>query len=166
MTKPNLVLVAQVGAPHGVQGEFKLMSFMDDPISVLEYSPLLDANGKPALVVSKARAHKGALLVFAEQVPDRTAAEKLKGLKLYVDRGDLPNTDEDEYYVTDLIGMQVFDTAGTEIGKVVNVDNFGAGDLLDVKPLEGVSFYVPFTLAHVPEVRMAEGRIVVDLTGL
>ncbi|ESQ75754.1 ribosome maturation factor RimM [Asticcacaulis sp. AC402] len=166
MTKPNLVLVAQVGAPHGVQGEFKLMSFMDDPISLLEYSPLLDAAGKPALVVTRARSHKGALLVFAEQAPDRTAAEKLKGLKLYVDRADLPDTDEDEYYVTDLIGMQVFDLAGTEIGKVVNVDNFGAGDLLDVKPLEGVSFYVPFTLAQVPEVHTAERRIVVDLTGL
>ncbi|ESQ90759.1 16S rRNA-processing protein RimM [Asticcacaulis sp. AC460] len=166
MTKPNLVLVAQVGAPHGVQGEFKLLSFMDDPLSVLEHSPLLDVAGKPALVLTKARAHKGALLVFAEQAPDRTAAEKLKGLKLYVDRADLPDTDEEEYYVTDLIGMDVVDTSGNAVGKVVNVDNFGAGDLLDVKPLEGVSFYVPFTLAHVPEVHPAEGRIVVDLTGL
>lgn len=165
-SKPNLILVAQIGAPHGIQGEFKLLSFMDDPVSVLEHAPLLDAQGKPALVITKARSHKGALLVFAEQAPDRTAAEKLNGLKLYIDRADLPDTDEEEFYITDLIGLAVFDTSGQEIGKVLNVDNFGAGDLLDVKPLEGATFYVPFTRDHVPEVHLAESRIVIDTEGL
>ena len=162
----DLILVAQVSHAVGLTGEFKLLSYMDDPLSVLEYNPLLDDKGNAALSLVKAREHKGALVVKAEGVYDRTAAEKLKGLKLYVDRADLPDTDEDEYYVTDLIGMDVVDTAGNAVGKVVNVDNFGAGDLLDVKPLEGVSFYVPFTLDHVPEVHLAEGRVVVDLTGL
>lgn len=165
-SKPNLVFVAQVGAAHGIQGEFKLISHMDNPVSVLEHSPLLDLNGKPALVVTKAREHKGGLLVFAEQAPDRTAAEKLNGLKLYVDRADLPDTDEEEFYITDLIGLKVFDTAGAEIGKVANVDNFGAGDLLDVKPLEGPSFYVPFTTDHVPDVQIANGRVIIDTEGL
>ena len=165
-TRPELVLVAQVGAAHGVQGEFKLLSFMDDPASVLEHSPLLDANGRPALTLNKAREHKGQLLVFAQEAPDRTAAEKLTNLKLYIPRADLPEPDEDEYYVTDLIGMKVLDTGGQEIGRVANVDNFGAGDLLDIKPAEGASFYVAFTLDHVPEVRLAERVIVVDMTGL
>jgi 16S rRNA processing protein RimM len=164
--KPNLVLVAQVGAAHGVQGEFKLLSFMDDPLSVLEYNPLLDAQGKPALSITAARAHKDALLVRAEQAPDRTAAEKLKNLKLYIDRADLPEPDEDEFYVTDLIGLKAVDTVGTPVGIIANVDNFGAGDLLDIKPVEGASFYVPVTLDHVPEIRLAEGVVVVDLAGL
>ena len=164
--KPNLVFVAQVGAPHGIQGEFKLISHMDDPASVLEHSPLLDAAGKPALTITKAREHKGGLLVFAEQAPDRTAAEKLNGLKLYVDRADLPDTDEDEFYISDLVGLTVTDAAGVTIGKVAHVENFGAGDLLDIKPLEGPSFYVPFTLAFVPEVHIKEGRVIVDLDGL
>jgi 16S rRNA processing protein RimM len=164
--KPKLILVGQVGAAHGIQGEFKLISHMDDPASILEHSPLLDANGRPALVITRARAHKGGLLVFAEQAPDRTAAEKLNGLKLYIDRGDLPDTDEDEFYVTDLMGLKVFDTSGAEIGTVANVDNFGAGDLLDIRPLTGPAFYVPFTLERVPEVQLAQGRIVVDLEGL
>ena len=166
MTQPNLILVAQISTAHGIQGEFKLLSFMDDPVDVLEYSPLLDEKGKPALTITKARQHKDALLVFAEQVPDRTMAEKLKGLKLYVDRADLPDPEEDEFYITDLIGLKVFDVAGAEIGKVAHVENFGAGDLLDIKPLEGATFYVPFTLANVPEVHLKDGRIVVDLTGL
>ncbi|MBW8882721.1 MAG: 16S rRNA processing protein RimM [Asticcacaulis sp.] len=165
-SKPNLIFVAQVGAAHGVQGEFKLISHMDDPVSVLEYSPLLDEEGRPALIITRAREHKGALLVFAEQAPDRTAAEKLKGLKLYVDRGDLPDTDEDEFYLTDLIGLKVFGVDGAEIGRVANVDNFGAGDLLDVRPLAGAGFYVPFTQDYVPEVDIAGGRVVVDTDGL
>ncbi len=164
--KPELVLVAQIGAAHGVQGEFKLLSFMDDPVSVLEHSPLLDDKGRPALSVTKAREHKGQLLVFAREAPDRTAAEKLKNLRLYIPRADLPEPDEDEYYVTDLIGMAVVDVDGKALGTVANVDNFGAGDLLDIKPTDGASFYVAFTLANVPEVRVAERVIVVDMTGL
>lgn len=166
MTKPDLILVAQVSAAVGLQGEFKLLSFMDDPFSVLEYSPLLDDKGQPALVVTKAREHKGGLVVRAEGIPDRTAADKIMGLKLYVDRAELPEPDEDEYYITDLIGMTVVDTTGAEVGKVANVDNFGAGDLLDIRPVEGASFYLLFSLENVPEVRLADRTIVVDLTGI
>jgi 16S rRNA processing protein RimM len=164
--RPHLILVAQLGAPHGVQGEIKLLSFTDDPLSVLEYNPLLDDKGLPALNITAAREHKGALLIRAEEIPDRTAAEKAKGLKLFIDRDDLPETDEDEYYITDLIGMDVVDTAGKPVGKVANVDNFGAGDLLDIRPLDGAIFYVAFTNDHVPEVRLSERVVVVDLTGI
>jgi 16S rRNA processing protein RimM len=163
---PHLVLVAQLGAPHGVQGEIKLLSFTDDPLSVLEYNPLLDDKGLPALNITAAREHKGALLIRAEEIPDRTAADKVKGLKLYIDRADLPEPDEDEYYVTDLIGMDVVDVNGKAIGKVANVDNFGAGDLLDIRPLDGANFYLAFTNDHVPEVRLSERVIVVDLSGI
>ena len=164
--KPTLVFVAQVGAAHGVQGEFKLLSHTDDPLTVLEYNPLLDDQGRPALSITAARAHKGALLVKAEEVPDRTAADRIKGLKLYVDRADLPETEEDEYYITDLIGLSVVDVNGNAVGKVANVDNFGAGDLLDIRPVEGANFYVLFTSENVPEVSIAEGRVVVDLSNI
>jgi len=164
--KPDLILVAQVSAAVGLQGEFKLLSFMEDPYSVLEYSPLLNEKGEPALVLTKAREHKGALIVRAEDVPDRTAADRIKGLKVYIDRADLPEPEDGEYYITDLIGMKAVDAAGNEVGRVMNVDNFGAGDLLDIKPLEGPSFYLLFTDENVPEVHLAERRIVVDLTGI
>jgi 16S rRNA processing protein RimM len=125
MTKPDLIFVAQVSAANGLQGEFKLLSFMDDPLSVLEYNPLLNEKGEPALVITKAREHKGTLIVKAEGVPDRTAADKIKGLKLYIDRAELPEAEEGEYYISDLIGMKAFDAAGNEVGRVMNVDNFG-----------------------------------------
>lgn len=165
-TEPQLIFVAQVGAAHGIQGEFRLNSHMDDPVSVLEYNPLLGADGKPALEITAAREHKGALIVRARQAPDRTAAEKLNGLKLYIDRAELPEVEEDEYYITDLIGMAVVDVDGNPVGRVLNVDNFGAGDLLDIKPLEGPSFYLLFTDENVPEVDLEAKRIVVDLAGI
>lgn len=166
MTKPDLIFVAQVSAAVGLQGEFKLLSFMEDPFSVLEYSPLLNDKGEPALVITKAREHKGTLVVKAEDVPDRTAADKIKGLKLYIDRADLPEAEEGEYYITDLIGMKAYDVSGAEVGRVMNVDNFGAGDLLDIKPLEGPSFYLLFTDENVPEVDLDARRIVVDLSNV
>ena len=166
MTKPDLIFVAQVSAAVGLQGEFKLLSFMEYPFSVLEYSPLLNDKGEPALVITKAREHKGTLVVRAQDVPDRTAADKIKGLKLYIDRADLPEAEEGEYYITDLIGMKAYDASGAEVGRVMNVDNFGAGDLLDIKPLEGPSFYLLFTDENVPEVDLEAKRIVVDLTGI
>jgi 16S rRNA processing protein RimM len=166
MTKPDLIFVAQVSAAVGLQGEFKLLSFMEDPFSVLEYSPLLNDKGEPALVITKAREHKGTLVVKAQDVPDRTAADKIKGLKLYIDRADLPEVEDGEYYITDLIGMKAYDASGNEVGRVMNVDNFGAGDLLDIKPLEGPSFYLLFSDDNVPEVDLDARRIVVDLSGV
>lgn len=165
-TEPKLIFVAQVGAAHGIQGEFRLNSHMDDPVSVLEYNPLLGADGKPALEITAAREHKGALIVRAKEAPDRTAAEKLNGLKLYIDRAELPEVDEDEYYITDLIGMAVVDVDGKPVGRVLNVDNFGAGDLLDIQPESGPSFYLLFTNDNVPEVRLDDRVIVVDLSGI
>ncbi|MGA9658036.1 MAG: ribosome maturation factor RimM [Asticcacaulis sp.] len=166
MTQPDLIFVAQVSAANGLNGEFKLLSFMDEPFAVLEYNPLLNEKGEPALVITKAREHKGNLIVKAEGVADRTAADKIKGLKLYIDRADLPEPEDDEYYITDMIGMKVFDVAGAEVGRVMAVENFGAGDLLDIRPLKGPNFYLLFITENVPEVHMAERRLVVDLSGI
>jgi len=164
--KQNLILVGQVSAAVGLQGEFKLLSFTEDPFGILEYSPLLNEKGLPSLVLTKAREHKGNLVVRAEGVPDRTAAEKIMGLKLFIDRCEFPEPEEDEYYITDLIGMEAVDETGKLIGKITGVDNFGAGDLLDISPSEGASFYLAFTMENVPEVRLLERKVVVDLTGI
>jgi 16S rRNA processing protein RimM len=160
--KPDLILVAQIGAAHGVQGEFKLLSFMEDPASVLEHSPLLSDKGQPALNITAAREHKGQLLVRAKEAPDRTAVEKLVGLKLYVERADLPVLEDEDDYITDLIGLEVIDQAGAVYGRVAGVENFGAGDLLDLQPLEGPRLFIPFTRDAVPEVDMTGRRIVIN----
>lgn len=159
---PHLVFVAQVGSAFGVRGEFKLISHTEDPLSVLEYNPLLDEKGNPALSLTQARAHKGALIVRAEGVTDKDKADALKGLKLHVRREDLPDTeDEDDFYVTDLIGLEVRLPDGTKHGLIRNVEDFGAGDLLDIQPLTGASYYLGFTRDNVPEVDLAGGFVVI-----
>ena len=87
-------------------------------------------------------------------------------MKLYIDRAELPEVEDDEYYITDLIGMKVVDVDGNLVGRVLNVDNFGAGDLLDIQPESGSSFYLLFTNDNVPAVRMDDGVIVVDLSNI
>lgn len=159
----GLVFVAQVAASFGVRGEFKLISHMDDPLSVLDYNPLYNQTGEPALSLSAARVHKGALVVKAEGVSDKDKADALKGLKLYVRREDLPEVDDaDDFYITDLIGLEVRGTDGAVLGRLKGVEDFGAGDLLDIQPKGGTSFYLMFTRENVPEVNVAGGYVVID----
>lgn len=159
----DLIFVAQVAASFGVRGEFKLISHMDDPLSVLEYNPLYNQSGEPALVITAARAHKGALIVKAEGVADKDKADAIKGLKLYVRREDLPEVeDADDFYITDLIGLEVRGTDGAVLGRLKGVEDFGAGDLLDIQPKGGSSYYLMFTRENVPEVNVAAGYIVID----
>ncbi|BEV09538.1 ribosome maturation factor RimM [Asticcacaulis sp. DW145] len=159
----ELVFVAQVAASFGVRGEFKLISHMDDPLSVLEYNPLYNPRGEPALVITAARVHKGALVVKAEGISDKDKADALKGLKLYVRREDLPEVEgEDDYYVTDLIGLEVRSTDGSVIGRLKGVEDFGAGDLLDIQPKGGASYYLMFTRENVPEVNIGAGYVVIS----
>ncbi len=158
----DLVFVAQVGASFGVKGEFKLISHTEDPLAVLEYNPLLNDKGEPALSITGARGHKGALIVRAEGIADKDKAEAIKNQKLYVRREDLPEIDdEDDYYITDLIGLEVRNPDGSKHGRIKNVENFGAGDLLDIQPTSGTSYYLAFTRENVPEVNIADGFVVV-----
>lgn len=165
ISKSDLILMAEIGPAHGIQGEFRLHSHTEPPENVLQYI-LRDTNGAVILTPTTAREHKGGLIIRAKEITDRTAAEKARGTKLYVLREELPDPEEDEFYITDLIGLEARDASGAVVGKVRGVDNFGAGDLLDVKPADGASFYVPFTQAHVPEVKLTEGFIIVDPEGL
>jgi len=162
----KLIMVAQIGPAHGITGEVKLLSHTDDQTNVLDYGPLLDASGKAMITITSARAHKGALIIKAKEIPDRTAAEKLKGLKLFVPRDVFPAPeDEDEFYITDLINLKVKDIAGNDFGVVLGVENFGAGDLLNIRKNDGKAEYLAFTRANVPDVHLADGYIIIDPAG-
>jgi 16S rRNA processing protein RimM len=88
----------------------------------------------------------------------------LRGTQLYIDRDQLPDTDDGEYYIEDLIGLKVVDGQGTDIGEVIAVDNFGASDLLDIKPTTGgSSFYLPYTEETVLEVDIEDGLLKVEI---
>jgi 16S rRNA processing protein RimM len=157
------VCVAEIGAPHGVRGEVRLKSFTADPAAVAAYGPLESEDGARRFRVLGARPARDALIARLEGIADRDAAEALRGLRLYVSRERLPPPAEDEFYHADLIGLAVVDTAGRPLGTVTAVQNFGAGDLIEVAPAEGgPGVLVPFTKAAVPHVDIAGGRLVAD----
>ncbi|MFN3583434.1 ribosome maturation factor RimM [Phenylobacterium sp.] len=156
----SLILVGRVAGAFGVRGEVRITSFTADPLALLDYRELKREDGSPGLTLLSGRPAKGGLVVRAREVETREQAEGLRGLRLYIPRDILPEPDEDEFYVTDLIGLSVETPEGEPLGRVKHVQDFGAGDLLEIEPPEGASWYLPFTREAVPEVRIAEGRIV------
>jgi 16S rRNA processing protein RimM len=155
------VCVARIGAPHGVRGEVRLWSFTADPAAVKRYGPLSSADGR-VFEIASLRPAKDCLVARLKGIGDRDAAEKLRNVELYVSRDKLGPAGEDEFYHADLIGLAAVDTAGAALGTVVAVQNFGAGDILEIAPERGETLLVPFTKAVVPEVDLVAGRLVVD----
>jgi 16S rRNA processing protein RimM len=154
------ILLARIGAPHGVRGEVRVKSFAKDPESLKRYSPLAAGDGR-LFHVERLRPAKEVLVVKFRGVDDRRAAEALNGVELYLDRERLPAAEEDEFYHADLIGLAAFSEAGEALGTVIAVHDFGAGDILEIAPSRGKSLLLPFTRATVPLVDIEAGRIVV-----
>ena len=156
------VCLAAIAGAHGVQGLVRLKTFTERPEDVVAYGALSDQSGGRQFRLTLRGTQKGLLLVAIEGVRDRTAAEALKGLRLYVAREALPPPeDPEEFYHADLIGLGVEDTQGKPLGVVRAVEDFGAGPLLDVESDEG-SILLPFTLTAVPLVDLPGRRLVAD----
>ena len=152
------VLLGVVAAPHGVRGLVRIKSFTEDPMAVGAYGPLSDETGKKAYRVEALSAARDAVLARIEGVDDRTAAEALRGLRLYVERERLPETGEREWYEADLIGLRAEGRDGRDWGKVIAFHDFGAGPVMEVSG--GVM--LPFTDEAVPEIDVGGGKVVVD----
>ena len=165
------ILVGVIGAAHGTRGEVRLKSYTGEPGAVAGYGPLSTEDGKRRFTITGARPLKDDMLVVRlEGVDDRTAAESLTNIRLFIPRANLPPPEEDEFYHADLVGLSAETVAGVVIGHVVGLQDFGAGDLIEIAPPCGESVLVPFTKAFVPVVDLAAGRIVVteealDLAG-
>ena len=159
----RLVLVGRVAGAFGVHGEIRISTYTAEPLAVLKYRELQLEDGSPALTLTAAREAKGGVIARAPQVDSKEAADALRGLRLFVDREALPEPEEDEFYLADLIGLAAVSPAGEAIGRVKAVHDFGAGDLLEIDPGEGrPTWYAPFTREAVPEVDLAGGRVIVD----
>ncbi len=161
------VIIAEVGAPHGVRGAVRVKTFTADPGDLGAYGPLTTEDGR-SLTVVEARPDKTVLVVRFAEIDSREAAQALKGQRLHAERTALPDDDDtDAFYHADLIGLAAVDMQGERLGEIVALHDFGAGDLLDVKVAKGPSVLVPFTREIVPEVDIAGGRVVIDpLPGL
>ncbi|MGJ0508308.1 MAG: ribosome maturation factor RimM [Methylocystis sp.] len=165
MTKTNLVLLGRFGAPHGVRGEIRLQSYTGDPVAIATYGPLTDRRGAASFRLLSVRPQgKDILVARVEGVADRSGAEALTGVELFIARDRLPAPeDEEEFYLTDLVGLSAQTRASGEIGTVIAVRNFGAGDILEVAPAGGgETLLFPFTKAVVPVVAVAQGRVVIE----
>ena len=160
MAEP-LILVGRVAGAFGVKGEVRITSYTEDPMALVRYRVLLREDGTTALTLAGGRPVKGGLVARAEEVPTREAAEALRGLRLHIAREALPPPeDEDEFYLADLIGLTAETAQGELLGKIKSVHDFGAGDLLEIQPPQGASWWLPFTREAVPDVRLSEGKVI------
>ena len=136
------VALAAVAGAHGIKGEVRLKLF-GEGLGSLTALKSVEVAGRPLRLLSVRAAGKGAIARL-EGISDRGAAEALRGSLLEIDRAALPPLGPGEYYHADLIGLACVDAAGAPVGTVVAVENFGAGDLLEVGRADGKTSLIPF----------------------
>jgi 16S rRNA processing protein RimM len=161
MGRDRLIAVGRVAGAFGVRGEVRITAFTQEPLALARFGALKRQDGSPGLTILSAREAKGGIICRCPGVETREQADALRGLRLFVSRDALPAPDEDEFYLADLIGLAVVTPQGEALGTVKSVQDFGAGDILEITPAEGgPTWYLPFTREAVPEVDIAGGRLV------
>jgi 16S rRNA processing protein RimM len=156
----DLVLLGVFGAPHGVRGEIRLKSYTADPAAIASYGPLTTEDGRIFELVS-VRPQKDVLIARVKGLASRDAAQALTHVKLYAPRDRLGEAEEDEFFHADLVGLRAETADGETLGTVVALHNFGAGDVLEIRPGRGQSILLPFTKEVVPVVDIPGGLMVV-----
>ena len=156
------ILLGHIAGAHGVRGEVLIKSYTGAPEDISAYGALIDESGARSFEIAVVRVTAKGVVARIEGVSDRTAAEKLKGTRFFAERAQLPATESGEYYHADLIGLAAVSLSGRAIGEVVGVQNYGAGDLLEIR-LAGArkTELLPFTDAFVPTVDIAAGTVIV-----
>lgn len=163
MSKHDRVCVGAIAGAFGVQGEVRLKSFCTQPEDIAAYGPLYSEDGSRSFKVKLTRPVTGGLGARLSGVATKEEGDALRGATLWADRNKLPSLPDDEFYHADLIGLEVYDTGGALIGRVRSVQNFGAGDILEIfAPGRKTTLMLPFTLAVVPTVDIKAGRIIAD----
>jgi 16S rRNA processing protein RimM len=157
------VLMGRISGAHGLKGEVKIATFTARPEDIAAYGSLYNSDGTRRFEIAAVKPLKGATVIARlKGVNDRTAAEALRGVELYVEREALPPAEEEEYYHSDLIGLAAIGLEGEPLGEIVAVHNFGAGDLLELRLADtGKTELVPFDTAHAPAVDLKAGIITI-----
>ena len=159
----NTILLGQIGAAHAINGEVRIATHTQDPLAIGTYGPLDTDRPGLTITITKLRLQKNVVVAHIKGISDRTAAEKLNGVNLYLDRSKLPEPeDEDDFYHADLLGLEARLESGVVLGQVSAIPNFGAGDLIEIRdPQSGDTYLYPFTKAVVPHVRIADGFLTI-----
>ncbi|KGD87469.1 ribosome maturation factor RimM [Rhizobium sp. YS-1r] len=159
----NPVLMATIGSAQGLRGEVRVRSYTADPTALGDYGHLHSEDGR-VFEILEIREAKNMAIVRFRGINDRSAAEALNGLELFIERDNLPDEEleEDEFYYADLEGLEAVDEAGKSYGTVSAVYDFGAGDLLELKGPGRRPALIPFSEAAVLEIDLENGRILID----
>lgn len=154
--------IADIRTAHGIRGFLKLAIYLENPKDIENYNPVEGSDGKKYTVILK-NAVKGEWLAEINGIADRNQAELLRGIELFIDRDQLPETEGDEIYLEDLVGCDAINTDGHKIGDIISVDNFGASDLIEIKPIDGTkTYYLPITEPYVQDIDVEQKIVVVE----
>ena len=157
------VCLGKIVGPQGLDGSVRIKSYTTRPQDLASYGTVSDKTGDTQFDVNILRSTHRGLVAKISGIKDRGSAEALKGLELYVARDLLPELKENEYYFADLIGLEVVDMEDNVIGKVKSVDNFGAGDVMEIAIKGEKSIVLPFSIEAIPIVDTLNGRVTVKL---
>ena len=158
----NRICVGIVTGPHGLKGDVKLKSYPENPKDVAAFGPVTDKSGERQFDIRILSANQKGLVVELSGVRGREAAEAIRGTELYMVRDLLPELEEDEFYYSDLVGLVVEDINGAAIGTVSLVDNYGAGEIIEVDLKDGGTEMYPMSREVVPTIDLKNGRVVIN----
>lgn len=166
MTAPTKrICIGVFAGAHGVRGDVRVKSFTEPPSNLTAYGAVSTKDGAEKFTLTlKNQIKTGVFLASAPEITDRETAEALKGVKLFIERAELPATKEDEFYIEDLIGMAARDETGRVIGRVKAVRNFGAGDILELAGAPGANSaaMIAFTKRAVPQIDLKTREITIN----
>lgn len=158
-----MVCLGVISGAHGVRGAVRIKTFTAQPEAIAAYGPVTDEAGARSFRLTLAGTARGQAIARIPGVADRDAAEALRGTRLFIARGMLPKTEsENEFYVSDLVGLPVEKQDGAPLGRVLAVHDFGAGEVLEIGENSVTSVMLPFTDAVVPVVDLSAGKLVVE----
>ncbi len=160
--KSKFILAGKITSVHGIKGDLKLFSYLESPENFQLYKHLYKKDGtkiKPRFI----RTHKGFAIIRLENINDRTAAEKIIGTEIFISRSEMPETEENQYYYEDMLGMDAKLKSGEIIGKIKSLNNYGAGEIIEITytDKEKKNDLFSFTRSTFPEINIEENYIVI-----
>ena len=156
------IIIGKIVAPHGVRGDIRILPLTEKPDLFLDLEYLLLEGGKK-LTVKNARFQKRMILVTTKEVTSMNEAELLRDKNIYIKAEDLPELEEDEFYVADLVGIPVYDLEGNQIGTFKDSLSTGSNDVYIIAVPGAKDILVPALKEYFKEINLAEKRIVVKL---
>lgn len=158
----SFVCVAKIFAAHGIKGAVKIRSFTEDPLSITQYSPLFNKDGSVEYILKILSCNQDVIIAHIQGVKDRNEAEALRGKELYAIKNDFADIDEDEFFYEDLVGLKVNLQDGDEYGEIISMQNYGAGDIVEIKLKDSVKTELfAFTKDMFPTINITDGYAVI-----